>query len=79
MSYVTEKIYIIIQGESLSVQQRLLSLGIVIKSKIANWQIRNCQRKKTMNLKGKTLTTFKERVSRQGNYNCVMNSNQVWD
>lgn len=32
-----------------------------------------------MNLKGKTITTFKDRVSRQGNYNCVMNSNQVWD
>lgn len=79
MSYVTERVYIIIQGESLSVQHRLLNLGIVIKSKIANWQIRNCQRKRLMNLKGKTLTTFKERVSRQGNYNWVMNSNQVWD
>lgn len=48
MSYVTEKIYIIIQRESLSVQHRLLSLGIVIKSKIANWKIRNCQRKRPM-------------------------------
>lgn len=66
----------VIQG-ILATQDRFLVLNIVVKSQIANRDLKSNKKSRWGNLKGEAKQTFKDIELKQGN--CNWNLNKLWD